>query len=180
MPAPAPSPLISPTLLLILERLNSEEERKTALEQQLATLASQTAALSASAVDRRRELREGYIALHEKRFHDVDAKKALIGVPTEHLVEIADTVRFWITPPKSGAPVPTGAAPDEAYLSQWLIGVQLLGREVSRVDLRPLTPEARVEKLRTLPGVLVKRLAEECSTLEGWLAAVLEVHLGNF
>ncbi|MFA6132492.1 MAG: hypothetical protein WC869_00595 [Phycisphaerae bacterium] len=181
-------------------------ERNAALAEltaKLAHLDAQIEALGEAAQDKRRKLREEYRAAHEKRFSDVDYKRALVGAKNEHAVTVKGVVSFFIRAPNAATthavdkfiaePVlqdetdktkgtPMGPVTEaERMLMAWVVAVHLLADpSAKRQDIEQLSPGHRLRMVRGLPESLIQRVAEECSLLQSWLNVVLEIELGNF
>lgn len=180
------------------------QERDMALAELTAKCASldlQIEALQDTAKEKRRDLREAFRTSHEKRFADVDYKRALVGAKTEHAVTVKDVVSFFVRPPTAAtihtidkfvaAPMdvtdpknPTDVGPiseAEHMVLAWVIGVHLLADpSAKRQEIEPLGCSQRLRMARGLPADLIRRVAEECNLMQSWLNVVLEIELGNF
>lgn len=179
------------------------QERNTtlaALTVKCAALDAQIEALHDTAQEKRKDLRETFRTAHEKRFADVDYKRALVGAKTEHAVTVKGVVSFFIRPPTAAVthaidrfitdpvdssdvskPVNLGPVSEaESMVLAWVIGVHLLADpNAKRQEIEPLGCAQRLRMARGLPADLVRRVAEECSLLQSWLNVVLETELGN-
>lgn len=182
------------------------QEREAALVEltaKLASLDAQIEALGEAAREKRRDLRSRYRAAHEKRFIDVDYKRALVGAKNEHAVTVAGVVSFFIRAPNAATvhgvdkfiaePVITDEADRtkgtnmgpvseaERMMLGWVVGVHLLAdANAKRQEVEALSVGHRLRMVRGLPEDLIRRVAEECSLMQSWLNVVLEIELGNF
>ncbi len=165
-----------------------------------ASLDAQIEALQEKATDKRKELREHFRVAHDKRFADVDYKRALVGAKTEHAITVKGVVSFFIRPPTAAVthaidkfitePVDAtdGTKPNmgpvseaESLVLAWVIGVHLLADpNAKRQEIEPLGCAQRLRMARGLPADLIRRVAEECNLMQSWLNVVLEIELGNF
>lgn len=173
------------------------------LTAKLTHLDTQIEALSDAAKEKRRSLREAYRASHEKRFADVDYKRALVGAKAEHAITVKGVVAFFIRAPNAATthavdkfisePVITDdvdrtkainmgpVSEAERMLLAWVVGVHLLAdASAKRQEIEALAPALRLRMVRGLPEDLIRRVAEECSLMQSWLNVVLEIELGNF
>lgn len=184
----------------------SVQERDTALAELTAkclNLDAQIEALQETAQAKRQELRERFRAAHDKRFADVDYKRALVGAKTEHAVTVKTVVSFFVRAPNAATThavdkfISEPVAPDdtdrtkgtnmgpiseaERMLLGWVIGVHLLADpNAKRQEIEALAPYQRLRMVRGLPEDLIRRVAEECQLMQSWLNVVLEIELGNF
>ena len=156
------------------------------LEAELDRLSKRVLELGDAAEARRREMRSSFRKKHEGRYADLDVVKSLAGYPAHHTVTIFGA-QYRLSPPvqQSVAEVDrysqTAAAElrpttSESMLLMWLSAV---GADGEFRDLKVLPPKDRLSNIRSLPEVILSKLAEECATLQTYLNVVLEEELGN-
>jgi hypothetical protein len=184
------NPNDNPSIAELLRQAVDDEARVRVLNEQIRQLGQEMA-------NKRKEMRSLYRTAHAERFKDFDVKKALIGGKSIHTLTIPEQVSFFLRPPSSQtrraveAFVPPPAKKDapaqqlpvayETTLLCWLCGVHLLADPAAKgMDLEALPLASKLERIRSLPELLLQRVAEECEVLETWLKICLEIDLGNF
>jgi hypothetical protein len=72
----------------------------------------------------------------------------------------------------------------ERIMLEWVQGIQLLqetgdGKTPSMVSWAEMPIPSVLDRIRQLPEVSVAKVADECLSMQTWLAAKLEENLGN-
>ena len=176
------------------------QKESTALEQQIEGLEQKVAALSETAAEKRREAQNAFRAKNAKRFVDVDAAKALAGLPAVHVVNVMG-VGYHLKVPNgeqirkvnafamdpihregSGRDAKSTdlgpVSPGERILLAYLSGVSVPNQPVK--DIGNLPEAARLKTIRVLASAVAAMLAAECETLDTYLTVVLELEMSTF
>jgi hypothetical protein len=171
-----------------------KQDQLKKLEIEAEKLDAQLAAMSDDNKKRLDTLRTTFIDDNQKRFPNIDVRAALLGGKAEHAIVLMGATYFVAVPnSKMEQMVDTfvgevATNPDkrrlvgsisggEVMLLQWLSGVQF-SATTARAPMPP-SMEQKLEQLRALPAITVKRLAEECGLLQSYLNTVLEMNLGK-
>lgn len=179
-----------------------------ALEIRNKELSERAAALRAENTAKRQQVQDSFIDRNKERFADLDAGAALIGLGGEHAVKF-NGATFSLAVPSGEQqravenfaidPVvtkqkknETGSVEEkidygpvnqqEVILLQWVASFTppvVNGQPIPKRDLTKAPIHVRLEMLRSLPAPLIRRLAEECDTLNTYLSIYLERNLGN-
>jgi hypothetical protein len=171
-----------PVTLRLLSELRDAEERVTRLR---AHIESQSEEIEQLRTASRSQFRK----INEKRFADVDYRKALVGAPVAHEFRVAGAT-YSLALPTAAAQhaVQAFALDDQSRPLRPITPVELqLLASLTKVALgaaaaNDLSRAPMVDKLtmmRQLPAIVLNRLADEAQTLETWLSVVLEDELGN-
>jgi hypothetical protein len=179
-----------------------------ALEIRNKELNERAAALRAENTAKRQQVQDAFIERNKERFADLDAGAALIGLGGEHAVKFNGAIfalsvpsgeqqrtveNFAIDPTVSKQKKVDGGTAEEkvdygpvnqqeVILLQWVAAFTppiLNGQPIPKRDLTKAPLHTRLEMLRSLPAPLIRRLAEECDTLNTYLSIYLERNLGN-
>ncbi|HSW50410.1 MAG TPA: hypothetical protein VLH09_09560 [Bryobacteraceae bacterium] len=177
----------SPDLWSSLKEAANTQGKIEALKGHLVNLKTQEEAA-------RKELQAEYRRQMDKRFADVHWARALAGAPCPHRVVFAGIAAYTIQAPtaarahevrsylqKQADPATTEA---ERVVLEWGTGVQLLaesgeGKALPAISWVDLAPAELLVRLRGLPEVVIAKLADECLSMQTWLAGKLEENLGN-
>lgn len=182
------APLVTPADIV------QKQDQLKRLEIEAEKLDAQMAAMSDENKKKLDSLRSTFIDDNQKRFASVDVRAALLGGRAEHPITLMGATYFVAVPnSKTEQMVDTfvgevATNPDkrklvgsisggEMMLLQWLSGVQF-NATTARAPIPP-SMEQKLEQLRALPAITVKRLAEECGLLQSYLNTVLEMNLGK-
>lgn len=164
-----------------IELLEQEAKR---LEERIQALNHRILSLQEEADQRRRDMVRAFRDRYAAKFKDFDAKRALAGYTVEHEISVFGA-SYVVSPPMQAdiSDVDIGiqkeglqVTPSERILLCWLdaVGVK---PDLARLSDRPL--KERLALIRKLPEQMILKLAEECSALDTYLGAVLEIELGN-
>lgn len=168
-----------PELASKLVQVTSAKERLSALEMRIAALSE----------DNAEAMTKGRLAFREKHaptFADVDVKKVLVGFPVQHRVTIKDVFAVNIQPPTAkqmraveALDLALAVRPHEAALLAWATEIDTTAMGGQKVNIGSLELTKKLEYLRTLPDMVLARLAEVCVDLNTYLNVCLEIDLGN-
>ena len=177
---------------VLAEALASEPElagklmQITATKERLAALDMRIAALSEDNADAMNRGRLAFREKHAATFADVEVKKALVGWPVQHRVTIKDVFSLCIQPPKAKDMRAVEALdpsltlrPHETMLLAWVVSLDTSAMGGPVVDLSATPLPKKLDYLRTLPELVLARLAETCADLNTYLNICLEIDLGN-
>lgn len=173
--------VLTPDELRKLQEMNDTKSRLKLLDERLAGLSLEADAKALGA-------RQAYRDRYATRFTAYDWKKALLGASVEHAF-VVETATYHLRLPSAG--VTRGIqrllgadfkelhpiTEEDAVVLGWLVGVSMADKP--RVDLSKLDLKDKLASIRQLPDLLLRRLADECQTLQAWLNVQLELNAGN-
>lgn len=161
-------------------------------------------ALSEQAETKRRTMQQAFCSKHEKRYADIDKKKAFIYGDARHTVTIAKFAQFvlsvpvgnmihavedFIRKPKPFKDPTTGKDADmgevnhfERTLLVYLNSCVLLdntGAPGPEQNLAAMPLVGKLQAIRSLPAATSSMLADEAMTMQTYLNAYLELEMGN-
>lgn len=142
----------------------------------------------------RKELQDEYRKRMDTRFSDVSWARALAGAPCKHKVSFTGIMAFEVQAPsakrthdvRSYLQQSNDAATTEPerIVLEWVQSIQLLqetgdGKLPAAVAWAELPLGSLLERVRQLPEVSIAKVADECVSMQTWLAGKLEDNLGN-